>query len=137
MENTKKNVRKEYKYVYIGETNRTAYERGREHMEDLMRLDSGSHLLKHLVNAHPGLKPSEMKIGMRVVGQHRTALERQVGEAVKILNAQKKGQNLLNSKSEFNRCKLPRLYVGDAKDMIEEEKGEEIVEKKVGKRLEN
>ena len=68
------------------------------------------------------MNPYDLKIGMRVVGQYRTALERQVGEAVKILDAQRKGKNLLNSKSEFNRCKLPRLYVGDKKEMLEKER---------------
>ena len=57
------------------------------------------------------MKPSELKIGMRVVGQYKTALERQVGEAVKIIHAQRKGQCIMNSKSEFNRCKtICRLY---------------------------
>ena len=52
--------KKVYKNVYIGESNRSSYERGKEHLEDFLRLDSGSHLLKHLVTKHPGLKSKDL-----------------------------------------------------------------------------
>ena len=68
---------------------------------------------------------------MRIVNQYRTAMERQVGEAVAILDATRKGYQLMNSKSEFNRCSLPRIYVGDKKKIIEEDKEEELEEKRV------
>ena len=42
---------------------------------------------------------------MKVVGVHRTALSRQVGEAVRIV---RRGL-VLNSRSEFNRCSISRL----------------------------
>ena len=35
------------KFRYIGETHRSAYERGKEHLRDLMDLNEGSHFLKH------------------------------------------------------------------------------------------
>ena len=59
----------------------------------------------------------------------------ELGEAVKIMGAQRRGQCLMNLKSEFNRCKPPRLCVGDARVMLEEDKEEEIIkrmEKNIG-----
>ena len=47
---TKRGKAKEFKNVYIGETNRTNYERGREHWDDLLRLDAGSHLQNTWLN---------------------------------------------------------------------------------------
>ena len=45
-----------------------------------------------------------------MVSSHRTALNRQIREAVRI---RRRGgaANILNSKSEFNRCQIPRLVV--------------------------
>ena len=39
-------------YKYIGETSRSAYERGWEHLNDLAGLKSTSHMLKHVVSTH-------------------------------------------------------------------------------------
>ena len=44
---------------------------------------------------------------MKVVGFHQSALSRQVGEAVRI--SRRGGEAVLNSKSEFSRCKISRL----------------------------
>ena len=44
---------------------------------------------------------------MKVVGFHQSALSRQVGEAVRI--SRRGGEAVLNSKSEFGRCKISRL----------------------------
>ena len=101
-ENVFEKNRKERKYKYIGETHRSAYERGKEHIRDFKDLDEGSHLLKHYLKMHTDIKMEEMKIGMRVRSQYRSALERQVGEATSILMDQRKGTCLLNSKSEFS-----------------------------------
>ena len=53
---------------------------------------------------------------MRAVSYHRSALTRQVGEAVRIGRRGGAGQ-ILNSKSEYDRCHIPRLVVEE----IEEE----------------
>ena len=39
-------------FKYIGETSRSAYERGGEHLKDLKDLDPGSHILKHVIKYH-------------------------------------------------------------------------------------
>ena len=40
-------------YKYIGETHRSALERGWEHLNDMAGLRSTSHMLKHTVAKHP------------------------------------------------------------------------------------
>ena len=40
-------------FKYIGESNRSAYERGWEHLNDLTTLNPRSHMLKHVVLHHP------------------------------------------------------------------------------------
>ena len=61
-----------------------------------------------------------MEYGVRVRSRHKTALERQVGEALAIHREKEKGIQLLNSKSEYNRCKIHRLETRQEKrDWIE------------------
>ena len=47
---------------------------------------------------------------MRTVGYHCRALNRQIAEAVRIGRRGGAGSKL-NSKAEFDRCKIPRLIV--------------------------
>ena len=83
-------------------------------------LSEGSHMLKHCLIVHPGVKPNEIEFGMRMRRQFRTPLERQVGEAVAIMVEQEKGACLMNSKSEFNRCNLPRITTENREGVIED-----------------
>ena len=63
---------------------------------------------------------------MRVVKNHRSALSRQIGEAVRIMRRGGEG-SILNSKSEFDRCKIPRLIVEEEDlEQIEREQKEEL-----------
>ena len=96
------------RYKYIGETARSAYERGLEHKNDLEKLQEDSHLLKHIATKHRGEDLDNIKFGMKILKQTKTALERQVTESVKIQEEQER-HYILNSKSEYNRCSLPRL----------------------------
>ena len=45
---------------------------------------------------------------MRLIKTHRSAFNRQISESVEI-QTQKREHMILNSKSEYNRCALPRL----------------------------
>ena len=67
-----------------------------------------SHLLKHAVDMHDGKSLKEIYFRMRLIKFHRSSFERQVSEAVSIQSI-RVGNNLLNSKAEFNRCAVPRL----------------------------
>ena len=108
--------------VYVGETARSLYERGREHWESWRTRSTDSHILKHLTLHHGGV--GEPNFVLKVVGYHRTALSRQVGEAVRIA---KKGP-ILNSKAEFNRCKITRLTLGEEEEETTETTGDDASE---------
>ena len=61
----------------------------------------------HQQLVHRGEQP---KFIMKVVGSHRSALSRQISEAVRI--RRRGGESMiLNSKAEYNRCHIPRLRV--------------------------
>ena len=120
-------------FKYIGETSRSAFERGWEHSNDLAKLSTRSHMLKHIVITHPDENIENVKFGMRVIKFCTTSFERQILESVTIQQERKK-HTLLNSRTEYNRCSLPRLTtnMGDKiyKDYEKElklEKQEEIV----------
>ena len=82
---------------YVGETRRSAYERGKEHVADFRNLNETSHLLKLVILEHQQEKKLEdMEFGMRVSNSHRTVSERQIRKAVAIAFEKKKGRKLLN-----------------------------------------
>ena len=62
----KKRKKKDYDVVYIGETWRSGYERGCEHVRDFQNLEEDSHLLKHYLRAHKDIKMDDMKFGIRI-----------------------------------------------------------------------
>ena len=96
--------------VYVGESARSIYERSREHWDDYVKGETDSHILKHHVLAHGGR--GEPQFHFRPVRFHRTALGRQLHEAVRI--RRRGGEVVLNSKGEYNRCEIARLVLGDA-----------------------
>ena len=56
---------------------------------------------------------------MKVFKFHRTALSRQIGEAIRI---QRRGV-VLNSRSEYNRCKISRISL---EQVIKEQENEVV-----------
>ena len=95
--------------VYTGMTSRTAFERGREHLEGLEKGNSENALYKHKSDHHLG---QEVEFSMKVVRKHYKAISRTIHEAVRI-NRQSLCSSIisLNSKSEFNVGNLPRLTI--------------------------
>ena len=61
------------------------------------------------------MKLEEMEFGMKVKDSFKTAIERQVSEAVSIAKETKEETTLLNSRSEFNRCKIQRIITKNMK----------------------
>ena len=107
--------RKIKKYKYVGETGRSAYERGWEHLNDLAQLRTSSHMLKHCIGVHENSDMGDIKFGMKVIQYSKSSFERQIRESVQI-QAERKDHHLLNSRSEYNRCSVPRLsaQMGDS-----------------------
>ena len=89
---------RDFKVKYVGESGRSGYERGKEHVSDYVNFEETSHLLKHYILYHQkDMKPEEMEYGMRVKETFHTAIERQVAEAVSISTEKGKGKTLMNS----------------------------------------
>ena len=95
-------------FKYVGETIRSAYEHGWEHLNDFAQLKTSSHMLKHAVGQHEGQDMSEIKFGMKIICQAKSSFERQIAESV-LIQAERKKHNMLNSRSEYNRCSLRRI----------------------------
>ena len=96
------------KYLYVGETCRSAYERGFEHLNDIKQIKPSSNMLKHLIDQHEHENFADVEFRMEVLSFSRTAYERQIMEAVEI-QLHRNDNHLLNSRAEFNRSAIPRL----------------------------
>jgi hypothetical protein len=94
-------------HKYIGESNRSTFERGWEHQSDYTNLSTKSHMLKHAVEMHPEEGLDKVEFGMKVIRYTKSAFERQILESVEIQSS--RNHHLLNSRSEFNRCAIPRM----------------------------
>ena len=91
---------------------------GVEHQADIKGCKTSSYMLRHLLAQHEKEEENwdQIEFGMKMLKSTRTAFERQVLESVTI--QKERGHNLMNNKSEYNRCALPRLTAKlDEKDM--------------------
>ena len=100
-------IKKMRLHKYVGETSRSCFERSQEHKNDMHQLKPSSHMLRHVLDMHEGEPIAGIRFGIEIVRFTRTSWERQMLESVII--QQSTSHNLLNSKSEYNRCSLPRL----------------------------
>ena len=125
-------VRLDIPTLYVGESSRTIYERSKEHWSDWRSKSDSSHMWKHQMEEHRGEEP---KFYMRVVDTFKTALSRQIAEAVRIRRRGGAG-SILNSKAEFNRCRIPRLVV-EEQDTKQQEEEEEKEQEELGELLNN
>ena len=66
-----------------------------------------SHLLKRAVEMHECEEFNTLKFGIKVIKYSKSSFERQIFESVQI--QENRNHFLLNSRSEFNRCTVPRL----------------------------
>ena len=57
---------------------------------------------------------------MKVRNMFKSALERQVCKAVAIDMEQRKGMKLMNAKSEYNRCTIPKISIKSDKKKYDE-----------------
>ena len=95
--------------IYVGESGRSLYERGKEHWRAFRNKEDDSHILKHHVIHHGGV--GEPSFHLRPIRFLKTALTRQISEAVRIANWGE--ERIINSKGEYNRCKVGRLTLGE------------------------
>ena len=70
--------------VYVGETSRSVHERGKEHYEGAKKGNENNHMVRHMRMEHKGEGGGAPNFKLRVVKYYKTALARQVAEAVRI-----------------------------------------------------
>ena len=98
---------KEIKAIYIGETNRTYYDRALNHRQALKNKDSSYGIVRHWKDVHPNLDEPP-RYNFTQLKRHKTCLERQIFEALAIEGAE--CQTLINGKAaklpdeEFTNC---------------------------------
>ena len=94
--------------VYIGESARNAYSRGIEHTAALQNKDKDSVLYRHLQDKHSE-DENTPTFKMSVIDAHRSALNRQISEAVHISNTP--DDDLINRRSEWGHQKIVRCVL--------------------------
>ena len=100
-------------------------------------------MLKHAVGANAGEDMSAVQFSINVLRYCKSSFERQILESV-IIQDERKNHHILNSRSEYNRCSLPRLctQVGDSeyarvdKELIQEKMEEEKLETRIREEIE-
>ena len=118
-ETDKEEVEKDGKGVYVGESSRSIYERAKEHTADRVGFQEDSHQIKHWLSSHEELLASP-EFKFRIVSTFQDPLSRQLSEAVRI---DRRGSQILNSKFEYSRCRVPRLRIDKEGWMEKVEKG--------------
>ena len=68
--------------LYVGETSRSIFERGKEHWEGAKKGAENNHMVRHVKMEHKD--EGAPNFSLRVVKHYKTALARQVAEAVRI-----------------------------------------------------
>ena len=98
------------KSVYIGETSRSAFTRGRQHMNALKnpKRHTENAFCKHIIECHKGDR-SKVKFKVDVISQFKKPMERQICEGVEIFRA--KCDILMNSKIDHYQPAVGRVTV--------------------------
>ena len=92
--------------IYVGESSRSLFERSQEHLADGVGKQKDSHMYKHWAESHPE-ENSLPHFKFKLISTYQDCLTRQISEAVRIARR----EEVLNSKSEFNRCRITRLTI--------------------------
>ena len=90
-------------YIYVGETARTGHYRGRQHLQLLKNKQQDSVLYRHITEQHKE-QTDQPQFKMTITGQYRTALERQVMEAIRIEHTPR--EKRMNTREEWGHSKL-------------------------------
>ena len=91
---------------------------------DLNTNQPTSDILKHILEKHPGAGPEEV----RLLKTHQSPFERQIYESA-VIQTMRGKHHLLNSRSEYNRCALPRLGIQLGEKEFKRSRDEDQAEK--------
>ena len=103
------------KSTYIGESNRTFFDRAKEHVNALKNKDAKYGIVKHWMEQHRD-KDDPPEFSFNQIRTHKSAIDRQIWEA--LLIEREKCSLTMNSKAEWGRNRIPRL-VNDPEEFIE------------------
>ena len=103
--------------AYLGETSRSSYQRGREHIKKILKGMATHPMIIHSLEEHGG---EAQPVLMRTLYSHLTAMDRQVQEYLNILQEARKQGQCLNLKSEWAGPKIPGLQVSLPKGVARE-----------------
>ena len=76
-------------------------------MADREKQQEDSHQIKHWLTSHEELL-AQPTFKFKIVETFQDPLTRQLAEVVRI---ELRGEDILNSKAEFSRCRVPRLRI--------------------------
>ena len=108
---------------YYGESARTTYLRGREHLKGQEKGAEDNPLNKHDHLHHQGVRGT---YSMKVLRRHNAPLGRQIHEATEIELS--KANVIMNSKGEFNGARVPRVTIEvGGKVLTGEYRGHELI----------
>ena len=104
--------------VYIGETGRSMYVRGKQHLEAINNptRHKSNAFARHIIKEHKGKK---CNIGVKIVASFTRPLDRQVREGVEIMGVDDK--NLLNSKLDHYKPVGTRVTFNNILEILENE----------------
>ena len=117
---------------YIGESSKSAYDRGVQHMNLFRTLDPNSFILRHQLETHPEVLMTEMSFKFSILRHYTSAFRRQLGESVRIkISRDDPKASCLNNKLEYNRCVIPEIM--DIKASDEDYQSERDLIERLGK----
>ena len=96
---------------YIGESARTSFDRGQDHLRDLRTGDKSNAMVTHMEEDHPDVRREDHRFTMKIMKFHRSSLSRQAHEGHKI--AHYRGNKLMNKKGEWGSNLPPVITVED------------------------
>ena len=98
--------------MYIGETSRAPYQRGKEHYKEVNNGKKTHPLCVHFREKHGG---ERQRVVMRILATPKTAMARQIWESVQIDKLSRDRDSCLNLKSEWGMSQTPGLQNKDWK----------------------
>ena len=121
---------------YWGETGRDCFARGGEHLKGCREEKEDNALWKHITGEHRGEEKGDEIFSMRVEKSFKKPLARQIREGVEIEMSQ---ATLLNSKSEWNNSRIPRIIVEEGEQQVEDREsglGNQVEKEKQNRKIE-
>ena len=101
------------KSIYVGETSRSGFQRGRQHMEAVQEPTKhrNNAFAKHMLEYHHGKKNVVFKTS--IVGQFKRPMERQICEGVNIYRVKTECDVLMNSKMDHFQPAVARVRISN------------------------